>query len=187
MRNRKTNSLSNPYLIGKHVYLRAVEKDDAAVIQKWHNDPDVRRLSRSGGLSVSRVAEEEEIATASAVHDVYLMIAQTANNKPIGFIRPKVTDTTSRNVWLRFVIGEKSAQGRGYAHEALMLTLDWLFNEQNMHKVTLETYATNKRALRFFEKIGFKKEGVLRDALYQDGTYHDIISFGLLASEFRRA
>lgn len=175
----------NPYLIGKHVYLRVAEKDDAALIQKWHNDPDVRKLSRCGGLPVSRASEEEDIEAARTAREVYLMIVQKTSNKPLGFVRSKTIDIPARTVWLRFAMGDKAAWGRGYAREALMLFLDWLFAEQNMHRVTLETYATNKRAVTFFKQVGFKQEGVLRQAVYVDGTYGNIISFGLLKHEFK--
>ena len=77
---RRADSMSNPYLIGKHVYLRAVEKDDAAEIQKWHNDPDIRKLSRCGGLPVSRTSEEEDIEAARTTREVYLLIVQKASD-----------------------------------------------------------------------------------------------------------
>lgn len=175
----------NPFIIGKYVYLRPVEEENATVIQRWHNDPDIRKLSRCGGLPVSCTSEEEDIKDARTAGEVYLLIVQRATNKPLGFIRSKVIDMPARNVWLRFAMGSKATWGRGYAREALMLFLDWLFSEQNMHKVTLETYATNERALTFFKKLGFKREGVLRQAVYINGTYHDIISLGLLKHEFK--
>lgn len=84
------------------------------------------------------------------------------------------------------IIGDKKAWGKSYASEALKSVLKWLFYEQNIHRITLETYATNKRALKFFEKMGFKKEGVLRGAHYADGKYFDIISYGLLKNEFEK-
>ncbi len=112
---------------------------------------------------------------------------QKASNKPLGFVRSKVVDMPARTVWLRFAMGNKAAWGRGYAREALLLFLDWLFFEQNMHRITLETYAMNERAVNFFKKIGFAQEGVLRHAVYSDGKYHDIISLGLLKKEFHRA
>ena len=182
---KNTRKMFNPYLVGKHVYLRPAEKDDASLIQQWHNDPDIRKLSRSGGLPVSHASEEEDIESSRSTHEVYLLIVQKTSNKPLGFVRSKIIDVPARTVWLRFAMGDKAAWGRGYAREALLLFLDWLFNEQNMRRVTLETYGTNKRAITFFKRIGFKQEGVLRQAVYIDGTYHDIISFGLLKHEFK--
>jgi RimJ/RimL family protein N-acetyltransferase len=184
---KKTTLLLNPYLIGRLVYLRPVEKDDAVVLQQWHNDPHIRTLSRCGGLPVSRASEEEDIEAARAAREVYLLIVRKASNKPLGFVRTQVVDAPARTVWLRFVMGHTSAWGRGYAREALTLFLNWLFSEQNARRVTLETYSTNKRAITFFKRIGFTQEGVLRQALYVDGQYLDIIAFGLLKHEFKTA
>jgi RimJ/RimL family protein N-acetyltransferase len=56
----------------------------------------------------------------------------------------------------------------------------------NVHRVTLETYETNEPAIRFFEKVGFVREGLIREAVYDDGRYYNILSFGLLKSEYRK-
>jgi RimJ/RimL family protein N-acetyltransferase len=107
-------------------------------------------------------------------------------DKPIGFIRLHIIDRASQNMWLRMIIGDKKAYGADLAHDALVHVVEWLFSEQNVHRITLETYETNKRALRFFEKVGFKQEGVLREAVYKDGKYYNIISLGLLKREFKK-
>jgi RimJ/RimL family protein N-acetyltransferase len=62
--------------------------------------------------------------------------------------------------------------------------LQWLFAEQNINRVTLETYETNKRAIRFFEMFGFKQEGLIREGIYFDGEYYNIVALGLLRREF---
>ncbi|KPK71022.1 hypothetical protein AMJ87_07880 [candidate division WOR_3 bacterium SM23_60] len=182
---KKNELLCNPYLIGKHTYLRPVERDDATVLEQWHNDPEIRKFIRCGGLPVSRASEQDDIEAARTAEEVYLLIVLKRSNKPVGFVRSKVIDVPARTVWLRFAIGDRTAWGGGYAREALVLFMDWLFYEQNMRRVTLETYATNKRAITFFQRIGFKQEGVLRQAVYIDGAYEDIIAFGLLRKEFK--
>lgn len=182
---KKTELMCNPYLIGKHTYLRPVERDDAVILEQWHNDPEIRKLTRCGGLPVSHASEQDDIEAARNAGEAYLLIVLKRSNKPVGFVRSKVIDVPARTVWLRFAVGDRTAWGRGYAYEALQLYLDWLFNEQNMRRVTLETYAINKRAITFFQRIGFKQEGMLRQAVYIDGAYEDIIAFGLLKKEFK--
>ena len=60
--------------------------------------------------------------------------------------------------------------------------LKWLFQTLDIHRVTIECYSTNLRAIRFYKKVGFKQEGILREAVLIDGKYYDIISFGILKS-----
>jgi RimJ/RimL family protein N-acetyltransferase len=81
------------------------------------------------------------------------------------------------------MIGEKTTWGKGYARDALETYLRWLFNDIGIHRVTLECYSTNTRAIKFYEALGFQKEGILREAVLIDGTYHDIFSFGMLKTD----
>lgn len=187
MKKKFHKDLHNPFIISKNVYLRPVEFSDASSIQKWHNDPELRKFARCGELPMTLEKEEEDIKAAShAPNEAYLMIVKKRDNKPIGFIRINDLTSSARDVWLRMIIGDKSSWGKNFAGEALRSVLEWLFYELNIHRVTLGTYATNKRALKFFEKMGFKREGILREAHFEDGTYHDIISFGLLKKEFSK-
>lgn len=178
--------MNDPFLVGKQVYLRPVEISDTPLIQKWHNDPDIRRSARLGETPVTYTKEESDINVAKDSQDeIYLLVVQRSTEKPIGFIRLNIIDRASRNMWLRMIIGDSNARGKNLAQDALAIVLEWLFSEQNVHRVTLETYETNQRAIRFFEKLGFKQEGMIREAIYVDGKYYNIISLGLLKKEFK--
>jgi RimJ/RimL family protein N-acetyltransferase len=179
--------MNDAFLVGKKTYLRPVELADTKLIQKWHNDPKIRKMARLGELPVTYTKEEGDIRVAKdSKEEIYLIVVKKSTNKPIGFVRLNFIDTVSRNMWLRFVVGDPKVWGKNFAHDALNHVLGWLFSELNIHRVTLETYATNTRAIRFFQKLGFKQEGVVRDAVYFDGKYYDIISLGILASEFKK-
>lgn len=179
--------MNKAFLMGRRVYLRPIKITDAPIIQTWHNDPELMKAARAGERPTTLKQEKEDIKTAHHSKDeAYLMVVKKANNKEIGFIRVNWLTSRSRNVWLRMIIGDKNSWGKNYAADALHSFLEWLFYELNVHRITCETYATNKRAIRFFEKMGFKREGIIREAHYIDGQYHDIISFGLLEREFHK-
>jgi ribosomal-protein-alanine N-acetyltransferase len=175
----------NAMLRSKNVYLRAVRISDAAIVKKWHNDPKIAELARVGEKKTTLKQEKRDIAAArTSDNQAYHLILTQLNNTPIGFLRFNYIDKYSGNVWLRMIIGDRKAQGKGYAYEAMMIYLKWLFTKLRIHRVTLECYSTNTRAIRFYRKIGFKKEGILREAVFINGKYHDIISFGILKKEF---
>jgi RimJ/RimL family protein N-acetyltransferase len=185
MTKKRDTNTKMPFLIGKSVYLRSVEMSDASIIQRWHNDPELRKCARCGGLPVTIMGEKKDIKIARDSDDeAYLMIVKKLGDQPIGFIRVNWLTNPSRNVWLRIIIGDKKSWGKHYAGNALQLVLEWLFNELNIHRISLETYATNKRALKFFKKVGFRQEGIAREAHFSDGDFYDIICFGLLKKEF---
>ena len=75
--------------------------------------------------------------------------------------------------------------GRGFGTEATSLVLDYAFGTVGLHRVELEVYSFNVRGRRAYEKAGFVSEGVLRDALWWDGAWHDRILMGVLATDPR--
>jgi RimJ/RimL family protein N-acetyltransferase len=85
---------------------------------------------------------------------------------------------------LGIVIGEKSRWGQGYGQEAVKLLLDYGFSLLNLNSVMLGTFSFNQRALRCYEKVGFKMIGRRRDARIIAGEKHDMILMDILAEEF---
>jgi RimJ/RimL family protein N-acetyltransferase len=64
------------------------------------------------------------------------------------------------------------------------LALNFAFRELNLYRVQLTVFSYNERALKLYEKMGFKREGVFRDFIQRDGRRHDMILFGLLRREW---
>ena len=73
---------------------------------------------------------------------------------------------------------------KGIAYLALRLLLRHAFKTLNFHRLEAEIVSYNKQAMKLFDKLRFKEEGQLREAKFFAGNYHDIITYGLLASEF---
>ncbi len=171
---------------GVNVYLRPVVLRDASVIRRWHNDPEIMRMARVGEKKTTLAEERADIESARKYEkQAYHIIAKRSNDNPIGFLRFTYIDRASGNVWLRMLIGDKMTWGKGYARDAMQAYLKWLFDVIGIHRVTLECYSTNTRAIEFYRRCGFRKEGVLREAVLIDGKYHDIFSFGMLSTELR--
>jgi RimJ/RimL family protein N-acetyltransferase len=63
--------------------------------------------------------------------------------------------------------------------------LDYGFGIANLHRIELDVFAFNERAIRTYEKLGFQREGVKRDMLYYNHQYHDAILMSILEHEFR--
>jgi len=68
--------------------------------------------------------------------------------------------------------------------KATSLLLDYGFNVLNLNNITLDVLAYNKRAIKCYEKIGFKHVGVRRQYMFMAGEYHDVHIYDLVASEF---
>ena len=74
---------------------------------------------------------------------------------------------------------------RGYGTEAVELLLGYGFNVLNLNNIMLTVFAFNKRALRCYEKAGFRVIGKRRKARFYAGRYHDEIFMDILAQEFK--
>ncbi|MEL7657044.1 MAG: GNAT family protein, partial [Bacillota bacterium] len=68
--------------------------------------------------------------------------------------------------------------------EALRLLLRYAFDELNLYRVQLTVFSYNPGAIRLYEKLGFVREGVFREAVHRDGARHDMILYGLLRREW---
>ena len=182
----KGRSKLNVRIDGSTVYLRPVVPGDASAIKRWHNDPQLMRMARVGEKKTTLKQERADIrAVRESKGQAYHLIIKQSDDSAIGFLRFTFIDRFSGNVWLRVMIGERKAWGKGYAREALKTYLNWLFDVIGIHRVTLECYSTNTRAVKFFRQLGFRREGVLRDAVLIDEEYHDIFSFGMLREDLR--
>ncbi|MET8761513.1 GNAT family protein [Lentzea sp. NPDC004782] len=73
--------------------------------------------------------------------------------------------------------------GKGYGTAALKHVLDHAFGERNLHRVELEVYEFNDRAIHVYRKLGFREEGRRRDALLWDGQFYDSIVMSILSTD----
>jgi RimJ/RimL family protein N-acetyltransferase len=80
---------------------------------------------------------------------------------------------------------KRDAQGQGYGPEAMRWALDWAFETANLHRVQLEAYEWNERALASYKRVGFREEGRLRQAIWRSGRWWDELILGILEDEWR--
>jgi diamine N-acetyltransferase len=174
-------------LTGRRVYLRPFGRDDLPYIQKWSSDAELRRLI--GEVApMSRAETEKWYSELLADKDrKWFVIALKEGDRIIGeagllrMFRPwRKTDMT-------IIIGEKDAWGKGYGTEVGHLLLDYAFRRLGFHKISIGVVGFNKRALKFWESLGFKKEGVERDEYYYDNEFSDGIMMSILTHEYENA
>jgi len=82
------------------------------------------------------------------------------------------------------MVVEKDYRGKGYGKEAIILLMDYAFGHLNFHRISIGVVGFNDNALRFYEKIGFKQEGIQRDSYYYNYKYHDFVMMSILEDEF---
>lgn len=173
------------FLEGERVYLRPVGLDDTELVFQMLFNSEARRLT---GTQKAFTREEIVQYIQGKVHDsssVLLLIALRENDQVIGDVQIGGIDRNNRNAYIRIAIDSSTFQGKGYGSEALLLMLDYGFGILNLHRIELNVFAFNERAIHTYEKLGFQHEGVQRQALYYNHEYHDSILMAMLAEEYR--
>jgi RimJ/RimL family protein N-acetyltransferase len=176
--------VQNPYLIGSSVYLRPLEVSDAATLQAWFNDPDVRRtLLRYKPMTLTA---EEEFLRSSQNSDTNLIlgVATRSENHLVGCTGLHQIDVRNRHATFGIAIGDKNMWGRGYGTEVTRFIVEHAFRTLNLNRVWLHVLEFNERGIRAYKKVGFREEGRLRQHQFVDGRYWDIITMAVLREEF---
>ncbi|MGB4596133.1 MAG: GNAT family protein [Anaerolineaceae bacterium] len=183
-----------PKLYGDHVCLRASERTDLPTFVRWFGDPEVsENLSMIGVMGLAN--EEiwfEDMLKRPAIEQVLVIEAaiesETADVNqawlPIGTISLFRIDTIARSAELGIAIGEKAYWNQGFGSEAIRILLNEGFYKYNLHRIELQVYARNHRAIKAYEKVGFVHEGTKREATYRDGEYMDMLMMSVLRPEW---
>lgn len=90
-----------------------------------------------------------------------------------------------RSAELQIRIGEPDARGRGLGTVAVTRLLEIGFRTLALHRIHLHVFATNVEARRLYERVGFRVEGVQREAAWIDDAWADVVLMAILASEFQ--
>lgn len=109
-----------------------------------------------------------------------------STNEVIGHISLGNVDRINKSARIgKVLIGQSESRGNGYGKQLMLATLTFAFEKLNLHKVTLGVFDFNTPAIKCYEKVGFKKEGLLRDARKNGGEYWNLIEMGILESEWK--
>jgi RimJ/RimL family protein N-acetyltransferase len=171
-------------LKGSLVNLRAVEPDDYRLLWQWINDPDVMVYwGRPGNTqSLPEVAHQEELQASRGNSRKY--IVETHDALPIGQIDYYDLDWQARSAWTSIMIANREFWGGGYGTDAMRTLLNYLFVQMGLHRVSLSAHITNSRAIRSYEKNGFKAEGTMREWAFFNGEWVDGVLMSVLDGEF---
>ncbi|MDD1766001.1 MAG: GNAT family N-acetyltransferase [Methanomassiliicoccales archaeon] len=170
-------------LEGKKVRLRAVERVDLPIFVKWIDDHEVTQfLELNPPMSLED--EEKWFVNLQKSEDKVFSI-DTMEGKLIGNVGLIKLNWKDRSVLIGIMIGEKEFWNQGYGTDAIETLLRYLFDELALNRVYLIADERNARALHCYEKLGFKKEGVLRQNRYKSGVYTNDVMMSLLKDEWK--
>lgn len=156
------------------VYLRAFEIDDYKTSIHWRQDDTIWSMLGGPKYFVSEAYEkkwiENEIFNS---RDVKLAVCLIESNKHIGNVYFTDINQINQSCHSHVLIGEKDCWGKGYAKEALLLGIDYMVNQRNIHRFEAKILESNNASLKMHQKCGFEIEGLLRQSVYRDGQFQN--------------
>lgn len=173
------------FWMGERVRLRGIEPEDWAAFMGFAVDEE-----RSGDLLHPPGSAEgfrawaKEQAVAKSEGDCFRLAVQALDTgKIVGAVGSNHADPCAG----RFEYGITMAAGhrrKGYATEAAVMLLRFMFGERRYHKCEARIFGHNEASLALHRRLGFAEEGRLRDHVFSAGRHHDLVVMGILAHEF---
>ena len=170
-------ALSRPTLAGDRVRLRPGDQRDVAAlcailaepaVARWWGDPE-----SAGQVRAKLVGDDPSV----------LLVIEVDGQVAGGIEYYEETEPMYRHAGIDIYLSGR-CQGRGIGTEAVGLLARFLCEQRGHHRLTIDPAAANHRAIRCYEKVGFRRVGVLRQ--YErgpDGQFHDGLLMDLLRDE----
>lgn len=172
-------------LRGPRVTLRPVERDDIKRLNELDQNVELSILGSSTWVPIPLAAREKEFDKhLERSHDPSWFGIEV-DGKLVGDIGLYDSDRRVGTSQFGVAIMDPDYVGQGYGREAIGLMLDWAFRWENYQRIWLKTWASNRRAIRCYEALGFEEEGRLRRQVYVNGVYDDVVLMGLLRESWQ--
>jgi RimJ/RimL family protein N-acetyltransferase len=169
--------------------LRPLEHDDSDALYAIHSDPEVMKYSPIRPWTSAEQANELVEGSLTAMRagsQLCFGIVSSSACKVVGTCTLFHIYKVSRRAEVGFVLA-KSFWGRGYMTEALSTLIDYGFSVLNMNRIEADTDPRNLAATKLLERLGFVKEGQLRERWIVEGEKSDSAMYGLLRRDWKRS
>jgi diamine N-acetyltransferase len=173
-------------LEGRHVRLRAIEREDLPRLHELFDD-DLELMTRSSDQPPRPVSlAEHEQRFEEWLEDpdrTRMWFAIEVDDELIGECGFHQIDHYRRSCHVGISLG-RDYWAKGLGQDAVRTLVDFAFRDLGMHKVGLDVLADDDRAVGAYRKVGFVEEGRLRAHSWFEGAFHDALVMGILREEW---
>lgn len=183
MSDKKNRFPTQPSLVGKTVYLRPATAEDIANVQMWKilQEPQCMTCHPLPFTTAADAAEAHKRAEKSPDRQWFSIVRQK-DKMLVGQISFFGYNALNRSAELGILV-DPDEQKNGLGLEAMKLLIAYLFKYRGLNKVYAQTAEFNKGAVKLLEKLGFKRDGALRDHHFYQGEFHNDLVYSLLRFE----
>jgi RimJ/RimL family protein N-acetyltransferase len=165
----------------KQVMLRPLDEGDMTQTRAWRNDPATRDAMLSHRLPVTTAMEARwfrSVLDGKRSDEVHFAIADPRNGTCLGLISLREIDPFARAAWVSILVGDTARRGQGVGGDSLDLLLGYAGDTLGLRKLGARLAAFNKASRRLFISRGFKQEGRLKEQIFSQGGFHDLLLLG---------
>lgn len=168
------------------IKLIGLEKEHLNDLLRWRNDPDVQRWIFQKWPQT--IAEQELWFSSLLGNERYkiLVVHHESDRRNIGYIRFANIDYQNNSLEIGGDIGERDYRGKGIGEIMYQKALGFIFDEFNINRVYLHVFEDNEVAIKLYIKVGFQKEGLLRQHIFKNCKFRNILVMSILKEEFLR-
>jgi UDP-4-amino-4,6-dideoxy-N-acetyl-beta-L-altrosamine N-acetyltransferase len=170
-------------LVGDHLQLRAIERNDLPTMVRWRNDPAIYRCFFEHE-PLSLVKQETWFERLLRKDDEWVWLGETRREHDvIGILGLSKIHWRSRRAEIGPLMVSPEHRRHGYGREMCELALNYAFGHLNLHRVYAEVFADNQPAIALFEHLGFQRDGCLRHHTFAEGRYRDVLVLAKVQAE----
>ena len=168
----------------ENIRLRPLQNADSPLLYQWITDRDLV-ICNAPYFPVSETDHEQWVECMMIKRsDLAIFVIEELDTcHAIGTCQLLNINWIHSSAELQIRIGSAKHHGKGYGSEAVQLLCTFGFLDLNLNRIYLHVFADNTRAIRVYEKCGFVKEGLLREAAYVAGQRTDVILMARLESQ----
>ncbi len=183
-RTRRTAVVSQ----GTRVYLRTMQPDDLEHVSVWAEDPVTERMVGSQFLNAYKHVYDKDPSFYDAcltdpTQVILIIEANRGWDKPLGVARLFDIHLLEGYAFLEVMLTDRRAIRRGFGVEAGKLISYYGVDVLGLRRIEAKVYEYNRLSANSLRRNGFRQEGVLRKAGFQDGQCWDMFVFGILKDE----
>lgn len=171
---------------GKYVKLRALEQEDLKLLRDWRNRGHVRKTTREYRL-LNMIHQKKwfELIHGENPPKHIMFGIMTKNQKISGVTGLTYIDWKNKHSEISIYMSNKNWQKTKEAKDTINLMLKYGFEELNLHRLWVEIFQISEENMELFEKMNFKKEGILRDKVWRSGKWWNSFIYSKLSSEYK--
>ncbi len=167
------------------IRFNTIHENDLETIMKWRSSPEVTKyMYTDPTLTMDDQLKWFNERVKNNPHEKYWII--NVDSKNIGVVSIYNIDFNNQRASWAYYIGENGFSGKGIGKQVELNILKYVFTKLKLNKLCCEVFSFNEKVIEIHQKYGSKIEGVLRQHIFKNGAFFDVVIMGVLREDWIR-